>query len=269
MFINNIFKTCIGVLISLLIVVATVSCNKEDFYNCNTEFISDCEISKFNGIDKSYSFMEDTTWLNYTSYEEKLQACQIPNSILNTMCTYNLVKTCLEHYPFIIDIIAFNSMQDGFNRYNDGFNGIQELIKRCDGCIELIDYYKKLSIMIHPDSVFTFRGSWGVIITETFLAQTDFFSALSKNERIELLELAKDVKLIKLNDNRHGEAVILSTNWIISRIMVFEDYQPFINEVETNPNLKHFIETMNAIDGQSYKEIDTLILKYSNDFSKL
>lgn len=258
--------------ISITIITLTllVNCNREDLeQDCISVKGKNCAELKSNGIDESFFFFNDTSWLHYNSYEEKLRACQIPDPVLSEMCTYNLVKTCLVNYPFLLDLTAFNNMQHGFDRYKDAFNGIQTLIARCDGCIELIDYYKKNTLSIHPDSTFTTKNSWGVYFSEIFLAQYDFFGSLSKKERFGLFQLAMEIKIRKRNDDRHGLAGAVSTNWILSRIMVFEKYNPFLNEIDKNQTLNSFVETMNPFELNKAGQIDSLIHLHATNFIEL
>lgn len=252
-----------------LFILFLVNCGKDlDIKeNCITgPEEKDCVKLKYEGIDESYSFLKDTSWLDFESYEEKLFACQIPDSILTHMCTYNLVKTCLVNYPFLLDLTALNNIQYGFDKFKGAFNGIQELIKRCDGCLEIIDYYKESILFINPDSSFSFKSSWGIYYTEIFLAQPVFFDNLSKDDKLELFHLALNVKLLKLNDERHGLASIAPTDWIVSRIMLSEGYAPFIKTVEVNQNLNHFIETMFPLEINGFFEVDSLIDFYSKNF---
>ncbi len=271
MFQNSILNICQRVLFSLVIAVIFVNCKTKGEFeqDCILPTEKDCDRLKAEGIDESYTFLVDTTWLNYTSYEEKLQACQIPDSTLEVMCTYSLVKTCLVNYPFLLDLTVLNDKQAGFDRFKNTFNGIQQLIQRCDGGLEIIEYYKNISAQMHPDSIFTYQSAFVVYCTEIFLAQIDFFGSLSEKERLSLFVLALNIRELKLKDDRLGVASTTDPNsWIISRIMVFENYEPFIKEVNNNQNLKHFIETMHPIDVNSYMEIDSLIHKYSNEFIK-
>ena len=142
-FVYGSFK--ILLLLAMLTFLSTCDRDENKENDCIILSRKDCTRLKSMGIDGSYSFLNDLAWTKFNSYEEKLQACQIPDSIVSEMCTYDLVKTCLVNYPFISYLSALNNIQDGFERYKVAFNGISKLIKRCDGCIEIIDHYKKLT----------------------------------------------------------------------------------------------------------------------------
>lgn len=259
--------------ILLLYAILTLFCNcgkdKNQENDCTILLGKDCDNLKSIGIDGSYSFLDDIAWTRFSIYEEKVQACQIPESILSEMCTYDLVKTCLVNYPFLLDFIAYDNMQDGFDSYKKAFNGIPKLINRCDGCVEIIDYYKQLSLSINPDSTFTFQNSWGLYFTEIFLAQSDFFHSLTTAERLNLFQLALKIRGLKLGDVRHGMGSIDTTDWILARIMFYEGYTPFIKMIKNNKSLSCFFNTMHPIDYEDFVEIHTLIYNFSISFLKL
>ncbi len=81
-------------------------------------------------------------WAAFTTKKEKVDACQIPEGVLNSLTTAELVEICLD-YPLFSDIFAYNSMQDGF-RSNVAvyFNGIRELLKRDDNAQCMLDVLK-------------------------------------------------------------------------------------------------------------------------------
>ncbi len=78
-------------------------------------------------------------WEAFQTHDEMVEACQIPESILNSLTTKELVEVCLD-YPLYGDIFAYNSIQDGF-RSNVAvrFNGVRELLRRGDNAQCLLD----------------------------------------------------------------------------------------------------------------------------------
>lgn len=132
-------------------------------------------------------------WSTFKTHNEMTHACQIPGDMLRTMSTEGLLETYM-NYPLFIDIIAFNSFQEGFDQIIANFNGLQELLKRDDSGEKLLGMYRKMA----PESVirngkdmtalqranFTF----GFMRIEMLLAQETVFSKLSKDTRRALLE---------------------------------------------------------------------------------
>ena len=69
-------------------------------------------------------------WAAFTTKKEKVDACQIPDGVLNSLTTKELVEICL-NYPLFGDIMFYDNLQDGFrNNVAISFNGIRELLRR-------------------------------------------------------------------------------------------------------------------------------------------
>lgn len=67
-------------------------------------------------------------WSNLTTYEERLDAYNIPDNLLKNMNTGDLVQTCL-NYPEFRLIMTRNSLQQGYDYLKSIFNGFNELKK--------------------------------------------------------------------------------------------------------------------------------------------
>jgi len=80
-------------------------------------------------------------WNQLQSIEEKVNACQIPESILSSLSTKELTTVCLQ-YPLLSIVFAFNNYDDGIDKLFDDFNGIRELYKRKEVSNELLSWYK-------------------------------------------------------------------------------------------------------------------------------
>lgn len=125
---------------------------------------------------------EDSEWRDFKTTEEMYKACQIDTEILENMSTEELAKAVAD-YPLMINIYAYDSMEQGVEAIRRQFDGIDELLERneaieglcaylekfsdreeasklgenfgmkCDYCMTLIDYtYKKQSYISDTDS---------------------------------------------------------------------------------------------------------------------
>jgi len=94
-------------------------------------------------------------WKAFTTHDEMLEACQIPEDILKNMSTKALVETVLE-YPLYGDMRAYDSMQQGFEAVASQFNGLPELLNRKDAGTELLGIYSKMN----PQDI---EENWGDI----------------------------------------------------------------------------------------------------------
>lgn len=83
-------------------------------------------------------------WFALETHGERAAACQIPEEILSNMTTEALVESVVS-YPFITDILLFNSAEDGYTIVRDHFNGLQELEVREDGREALSQYYEHMT----------------------------------------------------------------------------------------------------------------------------
>ena len=103
-------------------------------------------------------------WKNLKSYEEQLNAYNIPPDILEGISTAELVKTCLT-YPEWGVICAFNDRRIGLNNMMSQFNGFRELFARNDVAKEMIKVYSSISpIAIGKDWTLLQQGDYGFYI---------------------------------------------------------------------------------------------------------
>jgi hypothetical protein len=79
-------------------------------------------------------------WKKFESNEEMVKACQIPEKILTSLSTEELMDICLQ-YPLLYDVFAFENLNNGLDKLFDDFNGIRELYKRADISNSLIKRY--------------------------------------------------------------------------------------------------------------------------------
>lgn len=68
-------------------------------------------------------------WKSFTTNDQKLSACQIPQNVLKKMSTENLIKT-IRDYPLLPNVYVWNSISEGIQNVKEGFNGLQELYRR-------------------------------------------------------------------------------------------------------------------------------------------
>jgi len=81
-------------------------------------------------------------WIELGRKTNRLEACQIPEDVLNSMTTEALALTVVD-YPYLSDIFVFNNPQEGLEYIRMNFNGLDTLLKRKDGAQTLLKMYKK------------------------------------------------------------------------------------------------------------------------------
>jgi hypothetical protein len=120
------FNTRIGSAVGALLLLAVLSGNAE---NINTPY--------------DFPVKPGTpAWKAFHTHAEKINACQIPDSILQHLSTKALITTCL-NYPLNIDMFCYDDFQIGFQAVSSNFNGLMELLKRADISKELLPAYEK------------------------------------------------------------------------------------------------------------------------------
>ena len=132
-------------------------------------------------------------WANL-NHGERVLALQIPEDVLKGMSTENLVETVL-NYPCFIDMMFYNTYQEGFDVIKEHFNGIDELLKRDESSKYLLSKYRKqntktlLNIRSKEEQ---FESSLKLTYLETLLAQPEIIEKFSKKENEEVLELVNE-----------------------------------------------------------------------------
>ena len=75
--------------------------------------------------------------------EEKNKMLQIPEDKLKNMSTEILIQAYIDN-PFCSLMFGYNTVQAGFHRIYEEFNGPAELMKREDMAVKLINFYKNM-----------------------------------------------------------------------------------------------------------------------------
>lgn len=112
-------------------------------------------------------------WKELNSNQKKVDACQIPDSVLFCLSTKRLTELCLQ-YPLLGDIYAFNFLDHGLDKLFMDFNGIKELYKRKEVSDFLIkQYIEKIQSLSSLDE----------IPFDLIISTSDLHALLSRVER--------------------------------------------------------------------------------------
>lgn len=147
-------------------------------------------------IQWTYPIVPGTeAWYNLSNHQEKVNVCQIPEDILRTLGTQQLVELCLD-YPLLMDIYAFNKMSAGFDAFYSNFNGIRELVKRKDAVEKLSALYlsrmeEQKSILNNSVIPLIAKGEYkfNMSTIEIFMGCPQMQSNLSEKQQKEVLSL--------------------------------------------------------------------------------
>ena len=124
-----------------------------------------------------------------------MNAIQIPDKVLKSISTQELLSICLR-YPFLRNYTASDSPYQGMNGVMSSFNGFKELTERTDVNIVLIEYYtsKKVSEIEIVDEKGSFTFDYCAF--ELLLCNDNIISKFSDEQKIFMLKLL----MKRLND---------------------------------------------------------------------
>jgi len=90
-------------------------------------------------------------WETLNTFQERLNAFNIPDEIIKNISTEELVKVCLS-YPWWGLIDAYNDRRTGFGIIVGYFNGFRELFRRTDAATQLLKEYDKMDpLAVDPE----------------------------------------------------------------------------------------------------------------------
>lgn len=190
-------------------------------------------------------------WREFQTYQEMLNACQIPEEKLKTMSTEGLIETCLS-YPLMGNIMLNNSTYQGFINQISEFNGLKELLTRNDLGSSMCKLYYNLSFedMLKTDKYPASRLRY----FEYIISQPDVLEKINHEEKQKLLDFALEIAKTKLK--KHSETFsVMPTALIIGRLL--KGQEEFENFLEENPEVKHFVETGTNFTSEAFSKIIT------------
>ncbi|WP_294471619.1 hypothetical protein [uncultured Bacteroides sp.] len=201
-------------------------------------------------------------WSAFETHEQKLAACEIPDSILSNLSTEELVEICMK-YPLIFDAYAFNSPLQGIKKVVSRFNGFKELMKRTDNCFFIFKYLKERDIR-KIDFMSLSNVEEGRLILLYSLCEYLFsFDDVLKNAAEDLKEevalFAYDVLETKESNSQH-----YALSGLTSSMYLWASVLPN-NKAQTrnaNPTVDKFLETGIVLNLEEYLEIKQLCQTY-------
>ena len=84
-------------------------------------------------------------WRAFMQHTDMVAATQVPLKTLQSMSTEGLIEIVLS-YPLRIDMLVYNTPQDGFEALAVQFNGVPELLGRPDAGAKFLARYKDMDL---------------------------------------------------------------------------------------------------------------------------
>jgi hypothetical protein len=204
-------------------------------------------------------------WAEFKTGLEMLDACQVPLDTVKRMSTQALIQALLEH-PLQTEMLDLgHRYQSTFNFYYLQNNAYNELCTRPDAAASLVERLKTVNPLL---SLFIY--GYGLDLIEMILAQEVFILQLSTEERITAIRYA----LKKDQLRRLEEYFNYYSHWpfmclMLGRILVNADYRPFVEEVNSNEELKAYLTLPSYLYTGMQGNIPRTIAKHAMAYTQI
>ncbi|MCL2004133.1 MAG: hypothetical protein FWG72_09055 [Oscillospiraceae bacterium] len=138
----------------------------------------------------AYVFPPQEEWIDLMP-QERVAALQIPENNLEGMSTAGLAETCL-NYPMYVNMAFYDSLEIGFQRIRNQFNGLQALFLRADVADILVPIFVSMDLnkLNQYDVYPTMKFHYVCIM----LYQDEVVAALTDEQRKELNKAVSEKK---------------------------------------------------------------------------
>jgi len=198
-------------------------------------------------------------WASFTTGAQKWDACQIPDNIMETLTTKDLVKICL-NFPLFFEFTAANDERLGAAFAIKRFNGLNELSKRKDGALELINAYREYPVLTQhlekssKDYFMPIKLPW----IELLLADDAFIKQLNEQESAELKQIVEE-KYVHKVENMHVYSVWnIKKTFLLCAVYVLH-YSMDSKTPQQQETIKRFIENYMYADETLLTEMSIII----------
>jgi hypothetical protein len=200
-------------------------------------------------------------WKRLENNKAKVEVCQIPESVLQSISTNNLTVLCLQ-YPLLYDVFAFENINAGLNKLFSDFNGIREFAKRKDAINCLKEKYLA-EFRIFPNILETGllldRGGSIMLISmlEYILSYSGFYIHSSIEEQKRVLETLLFGYKEKLKYSEYFKGIGFTTNLFARAHIIIKMDTTLTEKFEGRNKMVLFsgmanAELINTIDSLSY-----------------
>jgi hypothetical protein len=173
--------------------------------------------------------------------------CQIPDSIISTMTTKDLLDSYL-NYPLIMDMLAYDNLKDGFDKMNNTLNCFQTLLKREDVGKILIEKYRNMKVVMDlNDSISSTVGDYTFSFStmELLLSKDEILNKLNQPDKLLLIKnVTQKYETKMLHKSIHGLLGQQTNLYLTAKILNFMGNNEWDLYIKSNKDVKNFIENM-------------------------
>lgn len=207
-------------------------------------------------------------WYELKTEEERFAILQIPDDLLKSMSTENLIITCM-NFPLFGDYTAYNNPQQGMEYIIDNFNGLQELLNRKDAPSGLLALYYE------TDTVEMFMANPKISKKYWFIRQSYFELILAQDLIVDqmsldncynlLLEARKRLNYKIDNKQKYSAFSFRPTLLIMGKMLDRLDYTDIKSEKDQNVEMEQFMKDCSLMT----PEVINSLIAISDNYIKI
>lgn len=184
------------------------------------------------------------SWAALDTHDKMIAATQLPTDVLATMSTEGLVATALSYPLYDNVMMAFTTVQQGFDEVTSEFNGLQGLLKRPDVGSALLKRYVAMKPAMPTNLTLVQKGEHAFAIAriEILLAQAEVQRKLTGAESVLLAQAARNKLNAKRQNPVYGIWSESHTARIIGQMQVLQS-PAVAQQVQVDPDVALFLET--------------------------
>lgn len=223
-------------------------------------FLLFCSIMNAQEKKWDYPIKPGTSeWNSLTTYQERLDKIQIPDAVLKSLSTKDLVDICMD-YPFTVAIYSFNTINEGLKNSTILFNGFRELLTRKDNYKYLKEYLDDINLVTEISQRDVSSVGYSIVkatIAEGFLAFDDVLQNADIQQKKDLSSKISQLVKFKKDKPQYFSNMSLTASALILSKVIFQ----LDKSLNRTRDLKLFMDEDKVVNEQIVEEIELLYNK--------
>ena len=185
----------------------------------------------------------DKKWKEYNNPQDRISALQIPEQILSSIPTQELLNHCLD-FPYLADAFLFDDINAGFKSVVSKFNGFREFQKREDRIDVLLKTFSLISLekryVKDVEGIEAGANSMKICILTFMIGCDDISGKLTSLQKNDLMRFAEDnlktMASYPIFENSLGERAVKELKNAISMSQSRDIYGDYYSTTRYTPN---------------------------------
>jgi hypothetical protein len=198
-------------------------------------------------------------WASFTTGQQMVDACQVPNEILEELSTRELIEICM-NYPMLFIYTASNDERAGISYMVENFTGFKELSKRKDGLEKLITVYKNYPVLTEVQNKLSkdFSTPYKLPFLELLLSDDNFTKQLDAKISVDLGKLVLDKYERKLENTHVYSLYNVARTLLLGAIVMSKQQRSELSQEQKN-TIKSFIDNYSNAEPTLLTDISKII----------